>query len=243
MVSLSKDSGVPLYVQIREYLRESIQNGTYLPSEKIPSEDELADLHGVSRMTARAGISALIDEGLLYRRHGVGTFVSQSQIARDQTRLTSFFEDAEVINLSPTSEMLEMLRMPASHKIAQALRLENHERVFMILTLRFVKEQVVTLHYAYLPEKLFPNLINEVNDETHLWQHIEETYGLKLKNAIQRLEARSATPYQAEMLEISEKSPVLYKERTVYADDGTPVEYSECYNRADRYACTVALQR
>ena len=77
---ISKVEGIPRYVQIRESLRKAIVEKSLYPGEKLPAEDELAAQYGVSRMTVRQGILDLIDEGVLYRRHGVGTFVAQPQV-------------------------------------------------------------------------------------------------------------------------------------------------------------------
>ncbi|MGB9640749.1 MAG: GntR family transcriptional regulator, partial [Anaerolineales bacterium] len=76
MNTIISTEGVPLYVKIREVLRTEIINGNLKRGQKIPSEDELAARYGVSRMTVRQGILDLIDEGLLYRRQGLGTFVA-----------------------------------------------------------------------------------------------------------------------------------------------------------------------
>jgi GntR family transcriptional regulator len=243
MTTLLKTDGIPLYIQVRETLREVILDGTYEPGQRIPSQDELAEEFGVSRMTVRQGINELTEEGLLYRRHGVGTFVAQSRIDRDHTRLSNFFEDPAVQDLEPGLRLLDCRIIRADKHLAQALRIRAGDKVIRIDTLRLAGNQVVTLHHAHFPYDLFPNLVDEDLEANHVWVYIENKYGFRLKQAMQRLEARTPTREQARYLEIDEGEPILYKERTVFADDGTVVEFSECYNRADRYTCTVMLQR
>src|SRR5512135_1293817 len=92
---LVRTEGVPVYVQIRERLRDEITSRTLKRGEKLPAEHELAARFSVSRMTIRESIEDLVNEGLLYRRHGVGTFVAFPHLQRDHTRLTSFFDKAE----------------------------------------------------------------------------------------------------------------------------------------------------
>ncbi len=94
MVELTKTEGVPMYVWIREALRGEITQGALKRGEQLPPEHVLASRFGVSRMTVRQGIAELIDEGLVYRRHGVGTFVAYPHLERDHTRLTSFFDSS-----------------------------------------------------------------------------------------------------------------------------------------------------
>jgi len=84
MAPLTKTEGIALYVQVRETLRDQIKTGVLEPGQKLPSEDDLAAQFGVSRMTVRQGISDLTDEGMLYRRRGRGTFVTQFHVERDR---------------------------------------------------------------------------------------------------------------------------------------------------------------
>lgn len=242
MVVLSKTDGVPLYVQIRKSLRQDIVNKVLMPGQKIPSEDELAAQFGVSRMTVRQGISDLIDEGLLYRRHGVGTFVAQPHLERDHTRLTSFLESAKEEGLEVSVRVLIADILPAKLKVARSLSLNESDLVVRVKTLRYVAGFPVTVHDAYVPYKLFPQLLQEDLEANQLWD-LFESYGSRVKRAIQRLEAREADDEIARLLDVDEGAPILYKERTVFLDDGTPVEFTFCYNRGDRYKLTVTLDR
>lgn len=242
MSVLNKSDGIPLYIQIRKSLYEDIVNRVLVPGQRLPSEDELAARFGVSRMTVRQGISDLIDEGLLYRRHGVGTFVAQPHIERDQTHLTNFVETAEKEGIDLTIRLLAAEVLPAKLKVSRALSLEEGDLVIRVKTMRFTAGLPITVHDAYVPYKLFPQLLKEDLEARHLWE-IFKSYGSRVKRAVQRLEAREADEEMAELLQIDEGAPILYKERTVYLDDGTPVEFTYCYNRGDRYRLTVVLDR
>ena len=242
MSALSKNQGVPLYIQIRKSLRQDIVDQVLQPGQKIPSEDELAARFGVSRMTVRQGISDLIDEGLLYRRHGIGTFVAQPHLERDHTRLTSFIESAREEGMEVSVRVLIADILPARLKVARSLALDEGDLVVRVKTLRHVARCPVTVHDAYVPYKLFPQLLQEDLESNQIWDLIE-SYGFRVKRAIQRLEAREADEEIAKLLEVDEGSPILYKERTVFLDDGTPVEFTFCYNRGDRYKLTVMLDR
>jgi GntR family transcriptional regulator len=121
MAELVRAEGVPIYVQIREALREDITGGGLKRGEKLPAEHELADRFGVSRMTIRESIEDLVDEGLLYRRHGVGTFVAYPHLQRDHTRLTSFFDKAGDEGIKVRAKLLKLEVIPAKPKVAEAL--------------------------------------------------------------------------------------------------------------------------
>jgi GntR family transcriptional regulator len=236
--------GVPLYVKIREVIREDINKGVLNRGDKLPSEDELAAKYGVSRMTVRQGITELIDEGLLYRRHGVGTFVVHHQLERDHSKLSNFYEISQMDGVEVSERVLGIEVMPAKVKVAKALDLVEGDLVININTLRFSENAPVTIHEAFLPHKLFSQLLEEdlLSRPQDLWANYERC-GYKVKRAVQRLEARQADELIASILKIDEGSPVLYKERTIFADDGTPIEFLYCYNRGDMYSVTVTLLR
>ena len=242
MPTLTKSEGIPLYTQIRKSLRDDIMNKVLVPGQKIPSEDELAAKFGVSRMTVRQGISDLIDAGMLYRRHGVGTFVAQPHFERDHSRLTSFVESAKQDGIDLNIRVLIADILPAKLKVAESLALHEGDLVVHVKTLRYIEDVPITVHDTYVPYKLFPQLLQEDLEAEHLWE-IFDSYGFRVKRAIQRLEAREAVDEIAQLLEVDEGLPILYKERVVFLDDGTPAEFTYCYNRGDRYSLTIVLNR
>ncbi len=242
MAEFVRTEGVPVYVQIRESLRAEIMGGTLKRGEQLPSENELASKYKVSRMTIRESIEDLVDEGLLYRRHGVGTFVAYPHLQRDHTRLTSFFDKAENEGVQIQAKLLKLEVIPAKPRVAEALDIPTGSHVIRVKTLRFANGVPITVHDAHMPHKLFPNLVNENLEVQHLWTLFEKA-GYRVKRAVQKLEAREASKEVANLMKIKEGAPVLFKERTVYADDGTPVEFTYCYNRGDIYSLTVALER
>ena len=242
MSQFDRIEGIPRYVQIRQSLSDEIQSKKLKPGQKLPSEEELAVQFGVSRMTVRQGISDLLDEGILYRKHGVGTFVSQPHVSRDHTHLTNFFESSRADHVEASMRLLIADILPARLKMAKALGLEEGELAIRVKTLRLADGIPVTVHDAHVPYRLFPKLLQEDLETHDIWDYMEQ-YGNPVKRAIERLEAHEADEEIAKLLEIEVGSPVLYKERTVYTEDGTPVEFSYCYNRGDRYSLTVTLTR
>lgn len=242
MTEFVRTDGVPVYIQIRESLRADITRGNLKRGEQLPSENELATRYNVSRMTIRQSIEDLVDEGLLYRRHGVGTFVAFPHVQRDHTRLTSFFDKAESEGVRVQMKLLTLEVIPATPKVAEALDIPPGTNVIRVKTLRYADGQPITVHDAHVPHKLFPNLVNENLEGQHLWTLFEKS-GYRVRRAVQRLEAREASEELAHLMQIKEGAPVLFKERTVYADDGTPIEFTYCYNRGDLYSLTVALER
>jgi GntR family transcriptional regulator len=242
MTILSKSDGVALYVQVRETIRDQIQSGILEPGHKLPSEDELAANFGVSRMTVRQGISDLTDEGMLYRRRGIGTFVSQFHVKRDHDRLTDFLEVAGEEGFDAKIERLSREVVPAKLIVARELALQENEPVVRIQSVRLTNGVPVTLYDEYVPYKLRPELLTE-DLKSHAAWYILEQSGFVIKRAVQVIEARGADEQIAQLLEIEEESPILFKNRVIYAEDGTPVEVELCHNRGNIYSAKVILMR
>lgn len=242
MTTLTKTEGIALYVQVRETLRDQIKTGVIEPGQKLPSEDELAAQFGVSRMTVRQGISDLTDEGMLYRRRGIGTFVTQFHVERDHNKLTDFFETARAEGFEAEVKLLSREVVPAKLMIANKLALQENEPVIRIQWLRLAGDVPVTMYDEYVPYKLRHELLTEDLQSRAAWQILEET-GLVIKRAVQVIEARGADEKIARLLDIEEDSPILYKNRVIYAEDGTPVEVILCHNRGNIYSAKMILMR
>jgi GntR family transcriptional regulator len=240
--NLANINGLPQYIRIRESIRERILSGELVRGEKLPSEDELAMVYGVSRMTLRQSLADLIDEGLLYRKHGVGTFVALQQFARDHTVLRNFIETSKEEGLNVEEKLLDARLTSAKFQVARALNLEEGDKVVCLKTLRILEGNPITIHEAYFDHVKFSDFlegnIEELSKDLLAYY---ESKGYKVKRGIQRLEARSIENDIAEILQIDESTPLLYKERTLYTAEGIPVEFLYCYNRGDLYSVTINL--
>jgi GntR family transcriptional regulator len=114
--------------------------------------------------------------------------------------------------------------------------------VIRVKTLRYADGVPITVHDAHIPHELFASILSENFEVQHLWTLFEKC-GYRVRRAVQRLEAREADKKVAQLMKIKQGAPILFKERTAYAEDGTPVEFTYCYNRGDVYSLTVALER
>ncbi|MEZ4518925.1 MAG: UTRA domain-containing protein [Chloroflexota bacterium] len=126
--------------------------------------------------------------------------------------------------------------------IANELGLQENEPVVRIQSLRLASDVPVTIYDEYVPYKLRHELLTEDLQSRAAWQVLEEA-GVVIKRAIQVIEARSADEQTAHLLEIEEDAPILFKNRVIYAEDGTPVEVILCYNHGNIYAAKMILVR
>ncbi len=243
MNHLDNLTGIPQYIRIRESIRERIKNGSLNRGEKLPPEEELAASYGVSRMTLRQSLSDLIEEGLLYRKHGVGTFVALQHFARDHSYLRNFFETSKENGLEVDEQLLKVETIPARFQISKALQLSEGDPVVCLKTLRIVEGNPVTIHEAYFSSDKFPGFMEgDIASCSRNLLAYYESCGYKVRRGVQKLEARSADNDIALTLQVEDGAPILYKQRVLYTEEGIPVEFLHCYNRGDLYSVTFNLQ-
>src|ERR1700687_2665493 len=119
MSAIYRNSPLPRYYQLKEIMRERVRAGEWKPGDLIPSERELGETYGISRMTARQAITDLVNEGLFYREQGKGTFVSRNKITQQLIRLTGFSEDIKARGQRPGSKIISAKMVPADETIAE----------------------------------------------------------------------------------------------------------------------------
>jgi GntR family transcriptional regulator len=241
---LSRDSSVPLYVQIKEYIRQNILSGVYPPDSRIPSERQLAEQFGVSRLTVKNALDELAQEGLLHTRVGKGTFVSASKINQELHTLSSFTEEMLRRGQHPSSRVLSTGIMAADEEVARALQIEPGTKVVVMKRVRLADNQPVALETTTLVAALCPAILEKHDFSCEsLYRVLSEEYGLRMVHAQQTIEARHATHHEVEALKIEPHIPILGITRVTYNEQDQPVEYARSAYRGDRYKFNAILRR
>src|SRR5438132_967176 len=178
--SIDKQSPIPMYYQIMSQLREKISEGEYTVDSALPPERELAETYEVSRMTIRQAIAELVNEGLLVRRKGIGTFVAPPKLEQALSSLTSFTEDMAQRGMKAGSRVLsfkETLPDPATGK---TLGLSAEETIFECVRLRLADEEPMALETTMLVAAFFPGLQREDLENRSLYKVLAERWGIEL---------------------------------------------------------------
>lgn len=243
MPHVDKTSYIPYYRQLADLLRHEIgMQRAAGEVYQLPSENELAERHGLSRATVRHALDELAREGMIYTQKGVGSFAPVRRIEQDVTALVSTTADMRRRGWQLETRVLDVLEIPAPPHVAQAMELSDGETLFRLRRLRMVDQTPLSLQTAYLPAALCPNLPE--NDLTgSLYQLLESRYGLYLWTGNETLRARTATGEEAAHLEIEPNAAVMVAERITYGADGRAIEYLEAAWRGDRYDFRVTLTR
>jgi GntR family transcriptional regulator len=241
--TIDKRSPLPYYEQLAELLRREI-GAKQAAGElhQLPSENELAEQHGISRATVRHALDELEREGWIYRQKGVGSFAPVRRIEQDLTSLVSTSEEMSLRGWPLVTKVLSIDQAPAAAHVARALELPPETPIYALCRLRVVDDMPLSVQTNFLPAALCPKL-EEADLTSSLYRLLESRYGLRLWTGREILRARGATLHEAQLLGIREGMPVMYAERTTYAVSGIPVEYLEAVWRGDRYDFTVTLTR
>ncbi len=243
MSAIFRKSPLPRYYQLKEIMREKIRLGEWKSGDLIPSERELGELYGISRMTARQAITELVNEGLFYREQGKGTFVSQHKITQQLIHLTGFTEDIRARGQRPGTKVLSAAMRPADEKTAERLRVEPGHMIYCLQRLRLADGEPLAIELSQL---CFPNcerLLAEDFAQNSLYRTLELKYGLPLVEAEQELEASLVGEEEAVVLNVAVGSPVLLTRRTTYTDRDQPVEYAKATYCGSKYTFYTSMKR
>ena len=229
----------PLYDQLVDLLREKIENELE-PGDLLPSERELSERYGLSRTTVRLALKELETLGLINRRHGKGTFVSDA--SREATNLMgsySFTEQMRELGRTPKTIILEFEIREATKSVADHLRLRLGDKVFRMRRLRLADDVPMMVERTYLPVSEFVSLTFDDVASKPLYDIMEKDYHEKIRLAEEEFYASIARSADAQALGISEGAPVLELVRTTYSDKNMVIEYTHSVARADQFKYKV----
>lgn len=222
--------GTPLYIQLAATLRRKIVDGEITSGQALPSERDLCDILGASRVTVRKAIELLTEEGLLTRRQGSGTFVTQ-RIEAPGSYLSSFSQDAEARGEATETIWILKSHGQASEEEARLLEIDDGAPVVRLSRVRLAASEPLAVENATVPADMLPEI------ETigaSLYQALEKR-GNRPVTGKQRVRAALAGPIEAGLLTIAENSEILRIERLTRRADGRPVELTRSAYRGDRY--------
>lgn len=242
-MKMERDSLTPLYSQLAALLRRQIETGDFEPGRAIPAESELVRRYQVSRVTVRKALDVLVDEGLIVRQQGKGTFVRPSLLEESLTSLQGFAElmvstHPEQVMEAPVFEFI-----PAPEAVAAALALDADAYVLHIERRHILEGVPIAYATIFLPANLGRALTVDDVCTTPIYTLIKERTGLSIKRAAQTIRAVSANEEMAAVLDVPPGAPLLSVHRTTYSTEETPVETIKLLYRGDRHELALELYR
>lgn len=230
MLAARSGDNTPLYLQLARNLRAHIDGGGIGPGNALPSERDLSQLTGLSRVTVRKGIDQLIDAGMLVRKQGSGTFVAR-RIEAPGSALSGFSDDARSRGEDPgVIWMMKSYAAPTEEEAA-ALRVAPTSKVARLGRVRLSGGEPLAIEHAVVPADFLPDL-TLLGDS--LYEALDRG-GVRPVSGTQRIRASLATPTEAGILSIQQNAEILRIERLSRIADGRPVEFTRSAYRGDRY--------
>jgi GntR family transcriptional regulator len=242
MQTIKYDTGIPLYLQLQNILKEQILRGEYQVNEQIPPENELVETYNVSRITVRNAIDKLVQEHLLYRLQGKGTFVAELKVKWNLPNLLSFSEEMKALGLVPSSRLVSKSVEEADETVQTLLQLsEKQLQVNRILRVRLANDEPIFLEDAFMPVYLCPDLLDKDVEKGSLYRMFKEDYHFSLQYAEENYEVTAMTPRAAELLHCQEHASAFLVERVTFLDTHIPISFTQSIGRGDKLRLNVKL--
>ncbi|MFC3931547.1 GntR family transcriptional regulator [Streptococcus dentapri] len=224
---------LPAYIRIHDAIKHDIDQGIWKIGSRLPSERDLSDSFDVSRMTLRQAITLLVDEGILERRVGSGTYVA-SQRVRDKMRgTTSFTEIIKSQGKEPSSQLISYKRCYPNDKEIRHLEITPKSYIIRMERVRYADDIPVVYEVTSVPEKLIRPFKREEVTE-HFFQTLTN-HGYIIGKSQQTISADIADKKLASYLAIEEGHAMLALTQTSYLEDGRPFEFVRSKYVAGRF--------
>jgi GntR family transcriptional regulator len=243
-MDLNRKVPIPLYYQLKEYIRQQIEEGVLAPGDLLPSERELSEKYGISRPTVRQALKELVYEGYLTREKGRGTFVARPKIDYSFIQhFTTFYEEMEEKGYVLKTQVLKKEVRKASKKLAQLLQIKEGEDFIYIERLRSIEGEPVVWVRNHVPYALCPGLLEEDLTDRSLYQLLAEKYNLVPKWAEIALEPTLADELDARLLQIDVGAPMFLMENVTYSEKEKPMDFFISRFRGDKGRVRVRVFR
>jgi GntR family transcriptional regulator len=228
------NSKKPLYIQLKELIKEEIESGIYKPGDMIPRELEYQEKYNLSRITVRQAIGTLVDQGFLKRTKGKGTEVLSPKLIEPLLKIKSFTEEMKENGLMHYTKYANIMITKAFGEVSKQLLLPEGEEVYKLRRIRCVKDTPIVLFDTYLLRSLDIDLNNEIYFGS-LYEYLERHNDLEIKKVVQRITAATADKELSKLLHCSVGDAILILKRQGFDNNGRLIEYTIGKYVADRY--------
>ncbi|HHY14891.1 MAG TPA: GntR family transcriptional regulator [Firmicutes bacterium] len=231
---LDSQSPTSLYEQVKLLVKQDIMDGVYADGERIPTEPELCDMYGVSRVTVRRALRELSQEGFLQIRHGRGTFAQLPRMDIKVLEMGGFSEYAQKHHHPLEKKVLEKKMVAAPQQVADALKIPKGTEVLKLKRLIVEQGKPLSVDTAYFAPDVFRGIAELITDDVSTFEIIANDYEVEMQRAYKEFEVVLATPKLAVLLGCPMGDPLFLVTKTIYATDEKPIHYSFYYILASK---------
>lgn len=233
---INKKSQIPVYIQLKDIILSKIKEGVWLEGECIASERELVESYGVSRMTIRQALGELVQEGILIKKKGIGTFVCKPKFT--QKNIMSFSEIIEGSGRELRNAILDFEIVKTPEELSCIFEDEN---LFKINRNRIVDGQVIANELIYMPKKL-GSLLCEKDLNGSIYKFLK---GLnqEVSYCDSSINAILVTDEYKKLFDLNENAPLLQVNNKVYNKDGSLLFVEIAMYRSDKYTLEINISK
>jgi GntR family transcriptional regulator len=230
---LSFDNGTLLYIELSNIIRNAITSNQMKEFDALPTEKYLCDHFNVGRTTVRKALDVLLEDGLITRVQGKGTFVAKGKLERKIEKIYSFSNDIKASGLTPSSKLIRLTLDYPGDFIKSILTVKENEKVYCIKRLRLANKEPILIEITYVPYSFIGVLSNKALETGSLYQILNDA-GIVPYSAVESYEAVILKNNVARLLECKKGSPGFRIERHTMVENGDIFEYTMSYMRGDR---------
>lgn len=242
-MKLNNMSEKPLYFQLKQIIKEDIARGKYKAGEQLPPEAELCEIYGLSRITARRAIADLVEEGILHRQRGKGTFVREMKVARELISVGSFFDITTASGKTPSSQILSSAVIPADEKMAAVFEMEVGEPVLDLHRLLYIDNEPFIIENSQYPLKHLPDLEKHISEAASTYNILKKRYNVELVRSQKTLEVVFASEREAGLFQCDRGAPLFAIEKKSFDKDNRPLHVSNSLYLTSKVMFTIDVDK
>lgn len=238
---ISKENGKTSYGQIRDDILFKIKNNIYKVGEQLPTNLELCDIYGVSRITVSRALNELENDGYIEKKQGKGCYVKFREINQSISTFYSFTEEVTKMGYVPSAIFISLKKELPTNEVAAALNLNKSDKVFVIKRLRLADDIIVAKDHSIIPEKFIPNFEKKMLAGGSLYEALENNYGFRPNHSEETIEAINISKDDAQKMQIEEGSPVLLIKRISFYNE-IKVEFNYRIVNTKKFKYSMSLK-
>lgn len=233
---IDKNSPIPVYYQLKEMIKEKITKGTWQVGQCIASERELTEAYGVSRMTVRQALGELVQEGLLVREKGKGTFVCEPKVKQED--MMSFSDIIKKAGRSLITKVIDFEVINTPEELADTFDLE---KIYKINRLRLVDGEAVANEVVYIPCE-YCGFVTKEDLEGSLFKLLEEK-GYVIESTESALAAVIMDEELKTLFNVDKQVPLLRSHNAALNSEGEIIYVEDAIYRSDKYVLEINISK
>lgn len=233
---IDKNSPIPVYFQLKNDLESKISQGIWKAGECISSERELCDFYGVSRMTIRQAIGELVQDGILKRIKGKGTYVCEPTVK--QQDMMSFTEIIKKTGRKLETEVISFDKIDTPEDLEDIFSLEE---LYVINRKRKVDGECIAIEKVFIPVD-YCGYIDENMLSNSLFKLLEE-FGYVVEDSMSSIASIIINDEYKQLMGVSDEVPLLKVESKTFTNNGKLLFYEEAIYRSDKFVLQVNISR